>query len=130
MNLQDEGMCFACGPRNSIGLKLQFDFEDDKYVARFTPRSEHQGYDNMTHGGIISTLLDEAMAKLVYARGYFAVTAQLSMKFRKPAHTGEELTISGWITAEPRRRLIDCAAEIRNSQGELVAEAVGRMMQV
>lgn len=130
MDLQDEGMCFACGPNNPIGLKLDFAFEGDKYTARFTPLSEHQGYDNITHGGIIGTLLDEAMAKLVYAKGYMAVTAQLNIKYRKPAHTGEMLIISGWITSEPKSRIIDCASEIRNQQGILIAEAEGRMFKV
>ncbi|MHB1001388.1 MAG: PaaI family thioesterase [Armatimonadota bacterium] len=123
-------MCFACGPKNPIGLKLDFKFENDKYVARFIPRTEHQGYDNITHGGIISTLLDEAMAKLVYAMGFLAVTAQLQIKFRKPAHTCEELVISGWLVSEKRHRAIDCAAEIRNIHGELIAEATGRMIAV
>lgn len=130
MDLQDEGMCFACGPNNPIGLKLEFAFEGNKYVARFIPLSEHQGYDNITHGGIIGTLLDEAMAKLVYAKGYMAVTAQLSIKYRKPAHTGEVLIVSGWIKSEPKSRIIDCASEIRNPQGILIAEAEGRMFKV
>lgn len=130
MKLQDEGMCFACGPKNPIGLKLDFNFQDGIYSAKFIPLPEHQGYDNITHGGIISTLLDEAMAKLVYAKGILAVTAQLEIKFKKPSYTGEELIVSGWIIDEPRKRIIDCAAEIRNTSGELKAEASGRMMRV
>jgi uncharacterized protein (TIGR00369 family) len=127
--LSDQGMCFACGPNNSIGLKLNFAFEGGKYVTRFTPRPEHQGYDDITHGGIITTLLDEAMAKLAYTNGYMAVTAELKIRFRKPAAIGEELTVRGWIVSEVKR-IIDAAAEIRNPHGELVAEATGRMVKV
>jgi uncharacterized protein (TIGR00369 family) len=122
-------MCFACGSNNPIGLKLDFDFEGEKYVARFTPRPEHQGYDDITHGGIVSTLLDEAMAKLVYAIGIPAVTGELKVRFRKPARTGEELTISGWVTNEARR-IIDCAAEARSKSGILVAEATARLVKI
>ncbi|MHB0913270.1 MAG: PaaI family thioesterase [Armatimonadota bacterium] len=122
-------MCFACGPANPIGLKLRFADEDGRYVARFTPRPEHQGYDDVTHGGILATMLDEAMAKLAYEMGEFAVTAELQIRYRKPALVGEELTVSGWVISE-RRRLIDAGAEVRNSRGELVAEAVGRLMRV
>jgi uncharacterized protein (TIGR00369 family) len=129
MELQDYGMCFACGPNNPIGLKLVFQFEDGVYTARFTPGAEHQGYDQLTHGGIVSTLLDEAMAKLVYVQGHLAVTADLKVRFRKPAIVGDELTITGRVVAEAHR-LIDCAAEIHNSRGELVAEATGRMMKM
>jgi uncharacterized protein (TIGR00369 family) len=129
LELQNDGMCFACGPRNPIGLKLQFNFEDGRYVARFTPRQEHQGYDSMMHGGLISTLLDEAMAKLVYEKGNMAVTGELHVRFKKPACVGEELAVYGWITSDARR-VIDCAAEIRNAKGEIVAEATGRMVRV
>ena len=122
-------MCFACGPKNPIGLKLVFKLVDGKFVAHFTPRPEHQGYDDITHGGIISTLLDEAMAKLVYAMGYLALTAELNIRYKKPAKIGEELIVSGWVVSEVKR-VISCAAEIRNPRGELVAEATGKMMKV
>lgn len=125
----DGGTCFACGASNPIGLKLQFKFEGDRFVTRFTPRQEHQGYDNITHGGIVSTLLDEAMAKLVYENGDLAVTAEMSIRFRKPAIVGEELTVAGWVVSRAKR-IIECAAEARNPNGELVAEAVGKMFKV
>ena len=70
MKLRDEGKCFACGPNNPIGLKLDFQFSGDSYVAKFTPSAQYQGYDGITHGGIVSTLLDEAMAKLVWVKGF------------------------------------------------------------
>lgn len=124
-----EGMCFACGPNNPIGLKLQFHFEGDKFVARFTPRREHQGYDDVMHGGIMSTLLDEAMAKLVYEKGHTALTADMHVRFKKPAKIGEELTVSGWIVSEVRR-IINCAAEARNPEGELVAEADAKFVKI
>lgn len=129
MEIQDDGMCFACGPNNPIGLKLTFDFEDGKYVTRFTPKREHQGYTGITHGGIMSTLLDEVMARLVWQLGHKAVTAELKIRLVKPAPTGEELIVSGWIASEARR-VIECAAEARNTGGVLIAEATGRMIKV
>jgi len=129
LDLSDDGMCFACGPKNPIGLKLSFCFEDEKYVTRFTPRAEHQGFTGITHGGILATVLDEVMARLVYAKGIRAVTADMRIRLRKPAPRGEELVISGWITSEERRAL-ECMAEARNARGELVAEARARMVKV
>lgn len=125
---EDVGMCFACGPANPIGLKLDFQFVDGIFMAKFTPKPEHQGYDKITHGGIISTLLDEAMAKLVYVLGNNAVTAELNVRFRKPAIVGKELIVSGRVISEAHR-VIECAAEIRYSDGGLVAEAFGKMMK-
>lgn len=129
MELADDKMCFVCGQGNPIGLKLAFEFEVDRYVTRFTPRREHQGYTGVTHGGIVSTVLDEVMARLVHVRGYEAVTAELTVRLKRPAVTGCELKITGWIVGE-RGRVIDCAAEARNPSGELVAEATARLMKV
>lgn len=129
MELDDDRMCFACGPRNPIGLKLTFEFDGDRYVTRFTPKQEHQGYVGVTHGGIVSTVLDEVMARLLCVRGYQAPTAELTVRLKRPARTGHELTFLGWIVGE-RGRVIDCAAEARDASGELIAEATARMMKV
>lgn len=125
----DDGWCFACGENNPISLKLQFSKIDGDYVARFTPKKEHQGYKSITHGGIVATLLDEAMAKLAWAEGYSAVTAELSVRLKLPALTGEELTIAGRILSEDRRTL-SCSAEAKNSEGKVVAEARARLMKI
>lgn len=129
MDRTDVGKCFACGQKNPIGLKLEFYEDGDGLSARFTPRAEYQGYTGITHGGIVSTLLDEAMAKLVYEKGYMALTAELKVRFRKPAVVGEEHIVTGWID-RVAHRMIDCHAELRNSKGEVVAEAVGKMVMV
>ena len=129
MKLSDEGMCFACGANNPIGLKLTFTLEDGKYVTHFTPRREHQGYTGITHGGILSTVLDEVMARLVYTMNQRAITAELKVRLKKPVPTGEELIVSGWVVSEARR-LIECAAEARDTSGEIVAEATGKMVKV
>ena len=129
MDLLDDGMCFVCGPKNPIGLKLSFDFEDGKYVTRFTPGPEHQGYTGITHGGIIATVLDEVMARMVFALGHKAVTSEMQVRLKKPARSGEELEFMGWIVSEGRR-IIDCAAEARNLEGEVIAEATGRLIRV
>jgi len=129
LELRDDGMCFACGPRNPIGLRLVFAEEDGRYVTHFTPGPEHQGFVGVTHGGIVSTVLDEAMARLVYVRGRRAVTARFSVKFRSPAVTGEELIVAGWVDSE-KGRVLECAAEARNSRGELIATAESRMLMV
>ena len=46
--------CFVCGPDNPIGLKIKFTIDDDEVCrGRFTPKENHVGYQNTTHGGII-----------------------------------------------------------------------------
>jgi uncharacterized protein (TIGR00369 family) len=129
LELNDDGWCFACGPNNPIGLKLEFENRDGDYICRFTPGKEHQGYIGITHGGIISTLLDEAMARFAWAEGKRAVTAEMNIRLKLPAKTGEELLVMGRITGEDRRT-VTCSAEIRNPAGLIVAEATGRLMKI
>ncbi|MBI2843573.1 MAG: PaaI family thioesterase [Armatimonadetes bacterium] len=129
MELLDDGWCFACGKKNPIGLKLEFEKLGEEYIARFTPGKEHQGYTGITHGGVVATILDEAMARLVWAEGYSAVTAEMTMRLKLPARTGEELIVAGRIVGEDRRTLT-CSAEAKCSDGRTVAEASARMMKI
>ena len=87
MRLETNKHCFACGVENPIGLKLEFRFEPrpdggEDYVTEFTPRREHQGYVGMTHGGIITTVLDEVMARLAWVKDIPAITAKMEVRLR------------------------------------------------
>ena len=55
-------MCFACGQKNPIGLKLSFRREGETVKTEFTPGELHQVWHGVVHGWIINTILDEAMA--------------------------------------------------------------------
>ncbi|MDR7866504.1 MAG: PaaI family thioesterase [Sporomusaceae bacterium] len=119
--------CFACGPNNPIGLKLRFSEEGDKYVARFTAGPEHQGYDGIVHGGIVSTLLDEIMARYPYAKGENTVTARLEIRYRQPTPVGKELTVTGWI-ASKRGRIYETAGTVALEDGTVTAEGKATVM--
>lgn len=54
-NFRNESMCFACSPKNPIGLKLQFFMEGDTCKASFVGRPEHQGWAGLIHGGLIAS---------------------------------------------------------------------------
>jgi len=122
MEIQGDEMCFACGPKNPIGLKLKFSMQDEVVETKFTPKDVHQGFDGIMHGGLISTLLDEVMANVLYIQGIKAVTAKMEVKFRKPVEINQELTVTGWVERK-KRRTINTASKIVNQAGEKVAEA-------
>ena len=125
----DDGYCFACGKENPIGLRLQFSFEDARYVARHTVPAEYQSYTGTVHGGIVSTMLDEAMGGYLYAKGYKAVTARLNIRYRETTPIGKPLKIVGWITAQ-RGKFIDMAATVSLSDGTVTAEGTAKMAVV
>src|SRR5690242_10451743 len=89
--LRDNERCYVCGKKNPVGLKIDFKInaETRSILGSFTPSRDHQGYEGIVHGGILSSLLDEAMAKLAYSLGNPAVTAELTVKFKTSAAPGE-----------------------------------------
>jgi uncharacterized protein (TIGR00369 family) len=124
--VQSDDYCFGCGAANPIGLRLKFAVDKERRAAEasFTPREEHQGYAGITHGGLIATLLDEAMLKLCWELGIPAVTARLTTEIKRPAPIGRELLVRGRVV-EDRGRIIRAEAEIFDADGELVATGRG-----
>lgn len=109
--LRDNHRCYVCGKENPAGLGVDFEIHNESRAisAKFTPSERYQGYEGIVHGGILSTLLDEAMGKLSVSLGIPAVTVELTVTFKSPAAPGEELFISGRLTKEtnlsrPKRR--------------------------
>ena len=131
MAFESEGLCFVCGEKNAGGLRLRFEIDRENLTLRttFVPPPTYQGWDGLVHGGIISTLLDEAMAKLSYELGYDAVTATLEVRFRTPAPILKPLQVFGEIT-EVRKRLVRAKARIEKEDGTIVAQATSTLMRV
>ncbi len=127
---ESDGKCFVCGKENPGGLRLLFEIDKEKKVLRttFLPGPVFQGYDGVVHGGIISTLLDEAMAKLAYELGYNAVTASLEIRFRKPASILKRLKIYGEIT-EVNRRIVRSKAHVSTEDGTILAVGTSTLMR-
>jgi len=123
MKFETYGNCFVCGKNNRGGLQLSFEIDKERQTLKttFVATPTFQGWDGIVHGGIISTLLDEAMAKLVYELGYQSVTASLEIKFKKPAPILEPLLVYGEIT-EVNRRVVRAKARVTKENGTLLAE--------
>ncbi len=128
--LRDNPGCYVCGTKNPSGLGVVFDINRSARLisGRFTPSVGHQGFEGIVHGGILSALLDEAMAKLAFSLGIPAVTAEITVKFRSPASPGEELRVTGRLTQETRRLIL---AEAKIERGlVIIAEATGKLLRV
>lgn len=129
VNSASDHGCFGCGERNPIGLHLKFRRVDGAVQAEFTPKPVHEGYAAMMHGGIVSTLLDEAMSWAVIDQGNLAVTAKIEVEFKRPVPVTEPLLVSGRVVRD-RRRLVEAAGELRSTSGELLASASAVFMRV
>ncbi len=129
MNLEDDGYCFVCGPENPIGLKLKFSFNGKTIKTEFISKKEHQGYLNIVHGGIISTLLDEAMVKLALAMDIPVVTAQMDIRLRKPLRVGEKIIVEAEILNNTTK-LLEAYAKAITMNNILIADAKGKLVKV
>ena len=126
--IQRYSHCFVCGDKNAIGLKLDFYEKDGNARAEFTPDRNFEGYKDILHGGILSTLLDEAMIKSILAKEILTVTSQIEVKFKKPAIIGEKLIIEGKTTGE-RGRLILTEGKVFKEDGTVIAKARGKFFK-
>ena len=114
------------------GLRLKFRATADgiELHAPFTPEREHEGFTRVVHGGIISSLLDEAMAWAIYARNRWAVTGRMSVSFRRPVEVGVPTVVVGRVVSD-RGRLIDAEGEVRRAaDGEVLASATATFVRV
>ena len=120
--------CYACGDLNPIGLHLRFHLEDGWTVAAFTAEREHQGYPGFVHGGVVTSLLDEAMGWATFGQGIWALTGKLELRFRDAVPTGEPIQVRARI-AKDRGRTLDLIAELRDAEGKVLAEASGLLFR-
>ena len=115
--------CFACGKDNPIGLHLQFDFEGDKIIAHTTLSTNYQSYAGVVHGGIVTTMLDEAMGKFIILKyNEQTMTGKLSIRYRHPTPTEKPLTISAWKESQ-MRNIITMKSTVCTEDGTITAEA-------
>jgi len=130
LKLSDDRFCFACGEQNPIGLRLHFDWDGEVLRSTFTPRKEHQGYQDVIHGGIITTVLDECMAQAaIHGLGVMAATVEIKVRLRSALMINEEVGVEASVESG-RHGIIKGAAEMRRtSDGSLIATAEARLMR-
>ena len=123
--------CFGCGPDNPEGMKLKFvhDEQRERFVARFELSKRYTGPPGHAHGGIIATILDEAMGKSNRLCKVVAVTKELTVEYLKLVPLGKPLVAEGWNHSIKGRVLIHMA-EIRSAEGEVLARSRGTFITV
>lgn len=117
--------CLICGINNPAGVKAPFyEMEDNTLVSLFQFQEFHQSYPERTHGGMITSLLDELIGRAIWISEptTWGVTATLNIKYRKPVPYGVLLKGVGQIT-ENKSRLFKGVGKIMTFDGEVLAEA-------
>jgi uncharacterized protein (TIGR00369 family) len=126
--LKDVGGCFACGKNNPHGLQLDIRKTDDGVEMDYVVPARFQGWQDVIHGGITATILDELCAWACTSKGINAVTAELTTRFRRPLLAGQPIRGIGRVL-EVKGRLVIAEARILDQSGTVIAEALGKMMK-
>ena len=125
--------CVVCGRENPHGLKLSLHVgsSDDSTVrTEFRPGPHHIGFEGIIHGGLLATVLDEAMVwAATWAGKRFCVAGEMTVRFRQSAAVGGALRVETRVDSN-RSRLIQTSGTIIDSAGALVAEASGKYVPV
>jgi uncharacterized protein (TIGR00369 family) len=126
--LKDSGRCFACGKDNPQGLRLPIVEKPDGVEMDYAVPEGFAGWQGIVHGGIVATILDELLAWACNRTDRSMLTAEMTVRYRKPVKSGQPIHGIGRIT-EDRGRLILAEARLLDQSGQLLAEATGKMMR-
>lgn len=117
LHARRQSRCFVCGAGHPHGLRIRFETGADASVhAVWTPTADWEGFQDIIHGGIVSTVLDEAMSKAVMFSRCEALTGELRVRFRRHVSPGETLYIRAWV-ARRRKRLVVTEATLTGPDG-------------
>ncbi|MGA8153072.1 MAG: PaaI family thioesterase [Terriglobales bacterium] len=123
--------CFACGKNNPDGMRLKFTYDEELngFVCRFRLSKRYTGPPGHCHGGIIATILDEAMGKVNKLRQVVALTSSMTVNYLKPVPLNKPLRVES-RELRVRGRYHTHAAEILNQKGEVLARSKGLFIAI
>jgi uncharacterized protein (TIGR00369 family) len=123
--------CFACGQNNPGGMRLKFflDEERETFVCRFRLSKRYTGPPGHCHGGVIATILDDAMGKVNKLRHVIALTKKMTVEYFKPVPLHKPLRVEGREVRVRGRQHINMA-EIFDAKGKVLARSRGTFIAI
>ncbi len=123
--------CFACGKNNPDGMLLRFTYDEERdcFVCRFRLGKRYTGPPGHAHGGIIATVLDEAMGKVNKLRHVIAVTSEMTVNYLKPVPLNKPLRVESREQNVTGRRHVN-VAQILNQKNEVLARSRGLFIAI
>lgn len=125
---ENDHYCYCCGDRNERGLHLKFTYPEEGSAFTETKiPGYYTGWKSVVHGGYLAMLLDETMAHACVSLGKSAFTAEITVRYHKPAKVGDIIHVHAKVDKQ-RSKIIDTSARIFNSDDVLIAESKARFM--
>ncbi len=119
--------CYVCGQTHPRGFRIRFFTGADGQVhAHFRPDHTQTSYENIVHGGVISTLMDEILGwPISLQTGRMSFTGELTVRFVKPISAGR-FYLATARSGTDRGRYWEGEGDIRDEHGEICAKALGK----
>jgi uncharacterized protein (TIGR00369 family) len=123
--------CFVCGPDNAAGMHLRFSYDKKRncFVCRFRLDERYTGPPGHCHGGIIASILDEAMGKVNKLREVLALTSEIRVEYLRPVPLNKPLRVESHAVSVRGRKHVN-RGEILNGKGEVLARGQGLFVAI
>ena len=129
LELPHTGGCLVCGRDNPHGMRLHLNVDDQSGVVScdFTPAAHHIGFSGIIHGGVLATVLDEAMVwAAIWSEKRFCVCGELNVRFRHSAAVGQSLHVQAQVAAVHSRLLETKGSITDSSSGKVLVRSTGK----
>ena len=121
--------CVICGTENTIGIKISYFREENKVVAKCKFTKYHSGYHGIVHGGLLASILDEALGRIVSSiTSKMVVTGELNVRFHCPVAVETCVSIEATMDDEQKHphRFFTASGKITDENGKVCVSAKGR----
>jgi uncharacterized protein (TIGR00369 family) len=130
LSVENDRLCFCCGPDNPHGLHLEISTPATGTAeASFVVEPRFAGWKGITHGGLLSMVLDELMAQACIRSGITAMTAEMSVRFLKAVQVDTRVRVTGTVVSE-QGRVIRTEGRVYDAEGAVAAAATARFVKV
>ncbi len=122
--------CYVCDPTNPAGLRIPYFYDEEAGVvqAELTLGPEYSGAPRYVHGGVVTAVLDEAMAWVAVASAErFAVMREITTTFEHGVLVGEPHRVEARLESAGSIRL-EASAKVLDASGRRCARARGRLI--
>ena len=116
--------CFGCGADNDHAVGIELVADEGVALGRVHFGPEHQGAPGLVHGGLLATLVDETMGAVVHGGKVTRVTAEMTLRYRRPTPVGTDLVCRASLgEVDGRRFKVLATVTASGAEDDVLVEA-------
>jgi len=120
--------CFGCSPTNPSGLQMKFYTNDSSVFSEIMVPKHLCGWNNLIHGGVLSTILDEIMSwAAIYLLKRITLTKSMTIDFLKPVTIEQALRAEGKLVEFKGKNEAVMEGTLSNSDGTICTRSTANL---